>query len=125
MSGARTRCRVSVPEIQGYRFGEMVVDGQAYEQDLILLPDRVVSGWRRKQGHRLDPDDLRLVLQAQAEVLVVGTGAHGMMEVPASTREAVCDAGLELHVAPSGKAWLLYNERRSVRPTAGAFHLTC
>ena len=116
---------MSCPEIQGYRFGEMLVDGQILQRDLILLPDRVISGWWRKQGHRLDPGDLEEVFRAKPEVLVVGTGAHGMMRVPAPTREAIRAAGIELHLAPSGDAWQLYNQLRAVHPTAGAFHLTC
>jgi len=116
---------MKAPEIQDYRFGQMVVDGERHTQDLILLPDRVVANWWRKEGHRLDVEDLRAVLDAAPEVLVVGTGAYGLMKVPEETRRAVEAAGIELRAARTGKAWQLYNDMGKRRRTAGAFHLAC
>lgn len=113
------------PEIQGYRFGQMVVDGEQYVRDLILLPGQVMANWWRKDGHRLDAEDLRQVLDAAPEVLVVGTGAYGLMNVPRETRQIVEAAGIELRVARTGEAWQTYNDLRERRRTAGAFHLTC
>ena len=113
------------PEIHSYHFGQMVVDGEPHAQDLILLPDRVAANWRRKTGHRLDVQDLRQVLDAAPETLVVGTGAHGLMDVPLETRQAVEAAGIELQAAHTGEAWQTYNDLRERRRTAGAFHLTC
>jgi hypothetical protein len=103
----------------------MVVDEEQHTRDLILLPDRVITNWWRKTGHRLDVDDLRQVLDAAPEVLVVGTGAYGMMNVPPETRQAVGAAGIELQVARTGEAWQTYNDLREQRRTVGAFHLTC
>jgi hypothetical protein len=113
------------PEIQDYQFGRMVVDQERHARDLILLPDRVVSNWWRKEGHRLSVEDLREVLDAGPEVLVVGTGAYGLVKVPEETRRAVEAAGIQLQVARTGKAWRLYNELRERQSTAGAFHLAC
>jgi len=103
----------------------MVVDGEPHTQDLLLLPDRVAANWRRKTGHRLDAQDLRQILDAAPETLVVGTGADGLMNVPIETRQAVEAAGIELQAAPTGEAWQMYNDLRERRQTAGAFHLTC
>lgn len=113
------------PEIQDYQFKHMVVDGDEYTRDLILLPDRVVENWWRKNGHRLGIEDLSEVLESRPEVLVVGTGAYGLVKVPQETRRAVEAAGIQLRAARTGKAWRLYNELREQRPTAGAFHLAC
>ncbi len=109
----------------------MVVDDEPYTKDLILLPDRVAANWWRSEGHRLDVDDLKAVFDAAPEVLVVGTGAHGLMQVPMETRQALEAAGIELRVDRTGKAWQTYNELadpkhpREQRRVAGAFHLTC
>jgi len=113
------------PEIQNYQFGRMLVDGERHTRDLILLPDRVVGNWWREEGHRLSVADLQAVLDAAPEVLVVGTGAYGRMQVPEETRQAVEAAGIELRVARTGQAWQLYNDLQRRQPTAGAFHLTC
>jgi hypothetical protein len=116
---------METPEIQDYDFGQMVVDSKRYTRDLILLPDRVAANWWRKEGHRLDVEDLQQVLAAKPAVLVVGTGAYGMMKVPEETHQAVELAGIELRVARTGEAWRTYNDLREQRRTAGAFHLTC
>lgn len=113
------------PQVESYRFGHMVVDGEKHTNDLILLPDRVVPNWWRDQGHRLSAADLDQVFDARPEVLVVGTGASGVMDVPPQTRRAVEEAAIELRVARTGRAWKLYNQLQEERPTAGAFHLTC
>jgi hypothetical protein len=116
---------VEAPEIQDYQFGYMVVDGERHTRDLILLPDQVVANWWRKEGHRLDVEDLREVLDVAPEVLVVGTGAYGLMQVPEETRRAVEAAGIQLQAARTGQAWQMYNDLRERQSTAGAFHLTC
>jgi hypothetical protein len=103
----------------------MVVDGEKYTSDLILLPDQVFPNWWREQGHRLSPKDLEVILAAQLEALVVGTGAHGLMKVPPETRQATREAGIELRIAETDRAWRLYNDLREKQRTAGAFHLTC
>ena len=116
---------MKAPEVQSYRFGHMVVDEKPHTRDLILLPDRVVASWWRKEGHRLEVEDLQEALDAAPQVLVVGTGAYGRMKVPQETRQAVEAAGIELRAVPTGEAWRLYNDLRERQSTAGAFHLTC
>lgn len=116
---------MTAPEVESYRFGKMVVDGRTYTNDLILLPQRVIPNWWRDEGHRLSIADLEDVFDAGPEVLVVGTGAHGVMKVPEKTRQAIREAGIELKIADTGDAWRTYNDLRHRRQTAGAFHLTC
>jgi len=116
---------MSAPTVESYEFGRMVVDGKTYTNDLILLPERVVPGWWRDRGHRLNIADLEDVIDAQPQVLVVGTGAHGAMKVPQKTRQAIQEAGIELRIAETGDAWHTYNHLQDERETAGAFHLTC
>jgi hypothetical protein len=116
---------MGAPQIESYRFGHMVVDGEGYSSDLILVPDRVIPNWWRERGHQLSPRDLEEALAAQPEILVVGTGANGVMNVPQGTRQVIRQAGVELRTAQTDRAWRLYNELREKRRTAGAFHLTC
>lgn len=116
---------MSAPQVESYQFGQMVVDGETHTDDLILLPDRVIPGWWRDQGHSLSVNDLDEVFDASPELLVVGTGANGVMDVPRETRQAIRDAGIELTIAQTGEAWRLYNDLQEERETAGAFHLTC
>jgi hypothetical protein len=113
------------PQIESYRFGQIIVDGQAHERDLIILPDRVLGGWWRQEGHALHPDDLAAVFEAAPDVLVVGQGAYGAMQVTAETRQALQAAGIELVASPTEKACQSYNSLREERAVAAALHLTC
>ncbi len=78
--------------LENYTFGRVTIGGQTYAADLIVLPDHIVSDWWRERGHSLSVSDLAAVFEAAPEVLVVGTGARGMMDVPQATRDAL--AGL-------------------------------
>ncbi len=41
-----------------YDFGKIVVDGETHTRDVIIHPGRVEGSWWRKEGHRLQVDDL-------------------------------------------------------------------
>lgn len=116
---------MNIPHIEGYRFGRIVVDNQIHTKDLIILPDRTVGGWWRKEGHNLLPGDLESVFAAHPQVLVVGMGAYGRMAVAAQTQRALEEAGIELVAQSTKKACQTYNELRLQKPVAAALHLTC
>lgn len=111
--------------IEHYHFGRITFDGHRHTQDLIILPERVIANWWRKEGHALHPEDLADVLEAAPETLIVGTGAHGMMEVLQETRRALEQAGIQLVAVPTAQAVDTYNELLKKEPVAAALHLTC
>jgi len=112
-------------KIESYRFGRIVIEGKAHHKDVIILPDRVIGGWWRKEGHALHPEDLKAVFEAAPEVLVVGQGASGLMRITPETEQALHDAGIELITLPTGEAVEAYNRLRGERAVAAALHLTC
>jgi len=114
-----------VPEIEHYCFGAIDVDGQHHTRDLIILPERVVAGWRREEGHVLHPGDLTVVLEAAPDVLVVGAGAYGMMRVAEETRRVLKEAGIRLIAASTASAVETYNQLHEKTRVAAALHLTC
>jgi hypothetical protein len=119
------RCEVKRAKIEAYEFGRIVVDGEVYSADLILLPDRVMEGWWRQEGHVLHPGDLEEVFDAAPEVLIVGQGAYGRMLVPGETTQAVARAGIELIALPTDEAVKRYNGFPAGQRVAAALHLTC
>lgn len=111
--------------IEFYDFGEITVDGKRYTSDVIIFPDRVDDGWWRKEGHRLGIDDLKTVLEAKPEVLVVGTGYNGYMKVPSEVKEYLTSKKIELIVESTREAYKTYNRLASTKKVVAAFHLTC
>ena len=113
------------PQIESYRFGRIVIDGQAHGKDVIILPDRVVGGWWRKEGHGLHAADLEAVFEAAPEILVVGQGTLSRMQVTEEAAQALMATGIELIALPTKEAVETYNAMREERAVAAALHLTC
>jgi hypothetical protein len=113
------------PKIDSYRFGEIVIDGQRYDKDVIIFPDGVMPNWWRQSGHELRIPDLADVLQASATTLVIGTGAHGRMQVPRKTLAHLEEHGVEAIAKNTDQACQLYNQMRGEKPVIAALHLTC
>jgi len=116
---------MSAPQIESYRFGRIVIDGQVHGKDVILLPDRVIGEWWRQEGHRLHPQDLEAVFEALPDVLVVGQGTLSRMQVTQETEQALLAAGIELVALPTQEAVEVYNATHEERAVAAALHLTC
>jgi hypothetical protein len=113
-----------MPRIEEYRFGQLVVDGEEQTRDVIVLPDRVVTGWWRAEGHRLALCDLEDVLDELPAHLLVGMGAYGQMHPDPELFEQLRDRGVEVEALPTDEAVRRYREL-DPRHTAAALHLTC
>ncbi len=112
--------------IDTYSFGRMTVKGQVYTSDIIIFPDKIQSDWWRKEGHSLALDDLPDVIAYKPEILVVGTGASGIMSVPARTRDALKKQNIELIDTKTSEAYRVFNSYiQEGKKVVGAFHLTC
>jgi hypothetical protein len=85
--------------IDQYEFGRIVVDGRQETRDLIILPDRVVRNWWRRDGHALVLDDLVEVLDELPPHLVVGTGADGRMRPDPDTVQQLQERGVTVRGA--------------------------
>ena len=116
---------MSTPRIEDYAFGHIAIDGERYEEDVIILPDRVISSWWRDEGHTLQTQDLDAVFEADVDVLVVGQGAYGRMSVPRKVEQALEEAGIEVVAHDTEEACQVYNRRREKGNVAAALHLTC
>jgi hypothetical protein len=113
-----------MPTIEGYEFGRVTIDGREETRDVIVLPDRVVRDWWRRDGHGLVLEDLDEVLAELPERLLVGTGAHGRLRPDPGTLETLRARGVEVEVIPTAEAVRRYAEL-DPRTTAAALHLTC
>ncbi|MBM4432818.1 MAG: hypothetical protein FJ025_02310 [Chloroflexi bacterium] len=111
--------------IDFYEFGLIVVDGKEYSSDIIIFPDKIRSDWWRKRGHELCLEDITDVLEQKPEVLVVGTGASGLMKVLPEVKKAAQARGIKLIAEPTDKARNTYNELSRSQRVVAAFHLTC
>jgi hypothetical protein len=111
--------------IDSYEFGRIVVDGRAYNQDLILSPDGIQDSWWRLEGHLLQIPDVAAVLAAGLEVLIVGKGQPGKMLVDTALVNYLKENRIELIEVPTTQACSTYNSLAGKRKVVAALHLTC
>ena len=113
--------------IESYRFGQIVIDGHAFSDDVIVFPHRVQPDWWRKEGHLLHVEDIqKAVDETKPRVLVVGTGKFGVMKIAQEVSEYLVSEDIVLHAEKTDKATKIYNRLILTDPKIlGAFHLTC
>jgi len=111
--------------IESYDFGSIVIDDRKFGRDVIIFPDRIDNNWWRKEGHMLSVDDVKEIVEAKPELLIVGTGYSGMMKIHPQTEQYLSSSGIELIAAKTEKACETYNEVSKSRRVVAALHLTC
>ena len=110
--------------LEDYSFGRIVVDGEEHRRDLIVLPNRVVPDWWRRDGHSLAMEDLDDFADDLPERLILGCGAHGRLRPDPAVIEALERRGVRVEPVDTGEAVRRYRESDQSR-TAAALHLTC
>ncbi|OGR05932.1 MAG: hypothetical protein A3K23_05960 [Desulfobacca sp. RBG_16_58_9] len=111
--------------VDDYDFGQISIDGRTYRQDLLIWPGHIKSDWWRAEGHLLQIPDVFEALAADPQVLVVGTGQPGRMQVDPGLEAYLREKGIELVVKPTREACLVINQMAGKRRWAAALHLTC
>jgi len=114
-----------IPKIERYHFGTIMIDGKSYHQDVIIYPEGIYHNWWRKEGHKLYFPDLSPIQNIPLDVLIVGTGAFGMMVVPEDVQIKIKKIIKELKILKTGDAVKIYNKLRNTERVAAALHLTC
>jgi hypothetical protein len=112
-------------KITSYQFGKIAIEGQTYSADLIITPQEVIVNWWRKEGHHLCLDDLKGAFTETPAVVIIGTGAYGVMTVGEDVKAYLKDKGIELVAVNTFEAVRLYNELSTKKKVICALHLTC
>lgn len=111
--------------IDSYSFGTITIDNQKFIKDLIIYPDHINSNWRRKTGHLLTETDITEILDYKPEVLIIGTGASGLMKVDEILKDKIKALGIEFVIKKTSEAVIEYNRIYKDNKVVCALHLTC
>jgi len=112
--------------INSYSFGRITINGKVYTSDIIIFPDgSIQDSWRRKEGHILATLDIINLIEANPQLIIVGTGASNLMKVKNEIPEILRTKGIQLKILPTEQAVKLYNETYQNQKTGACFHLTC
>ena len=124
--GLKSNSDPAISHIDSYSFGQIIIDGVEYNDDLIVFPDRIKSFWWRNDGHVLKTRDLQEVFEYKPEVLIVGLGFSGQMRIESSVKSQLKREGIKLVQDLTSNAVELFNfYAQKGKKVTGAFHLTC
>ncbi len=112
-------------KIESYSFGSILIDGEIYTSDLILFPGKIDASWWRKRSHKVELEDIPELLEAEADVIIFGTGAYDLMKIDKKVIAHFKDRNIELIIEKTGKAVNTYNEISESKKVIAALHLTC
>ena len=113
-------------KIENYSFGRVIVDGEKYGNDLLICGDSVKSNWVRGEGHLLKPKDLEWIVDREPDLLIVGKGSSGRMNIDERTRSRLKKIGIDLWSDTTDEAVEYFNSKQGGSElVAAAFHLTC
>lgn len=62
--------------ITAYGQSHVEIDHQRHEENLVLLPDRIVGGWATRGFDALVEGDFALIADLAPEILLLGTGSR-------------------------------------------------
>jgi hypothetical protein len=112
--------------IEAYSFGKMTINGLEYTADLIIYPGgRIRDSWWRRDGHRLDLEDIEDLAGEKPEVIIAGTGAFGLVKPARTLRARLKEQGIDFIAYPTEEAVRRYREVSREKRVGACFHLTC
>lgn len=113
-------------KINSSEFGEITVDGKTYASDIYVCYDGELKETRLLERHLFSKEELSFLLKKNPEVIVIGTGQYGLVEVSKDVKTITSKRGIELIKASTQEAIKKFNELiEKGRKVAGFFHVTC
>lgn len=113
-------------KISDYQFGKLRIADTPVISDVIVYPDNFQDHWWRKQGHVLHIEDLQSIVEYHPDILIVGTGYYGRMQIPQETQNYLQQQGIQLIVERTSEAITEFNRlQQQCANAVAALHLTC
>ena len=111
--------------IEEHKFGSFVINGRQYLGDIKIVDTRV-KHWEDREHHELKIKDLKEILEINPELIVIGTGNSGYLEIPSELKDLIRSRRINLIVDKNQNAVIQYNQALIQNKKIGAiFHATC
>ena len=112
--------------IDSCSFGNIIINGKTYTDDLVIYPDgRIMGPWWRKQGHQLSIEDIGELIDSKPDVIVAGTGVNGRVIPNNSLEKALSELAIKFIAAENQEALDIFNKLSPKKKVGACFHLTC
>ncbi len=112
-------------KIEEYKFGSFRVDGKQYLDDIKIVNGKV-RYWQTREGHLLRLEEVKDLLDANPDIIIIGTGASGFLQVSPEIKDAVMQKRITLFVEKTELACKRFNDLVSKGKKVNAIlHATC
>jgi len=118
------------PRIQQTQFGSITVDGEVYDHDIVISLNGKVEKRKKKlskerygTSHVISLAEAQSIYDDGAELVVVGTGQHGVLKLSAEAESFFEDHGCRVAAQPTPEAINVWNEAEG--KAVAMFHVTC
>jgi hypothetical protein len=110
-------------KIEKYSFGSIKISGKDYDTDLIISWDGEIS--KRIRTHLFTKSEFYEILQKEPEIVIVGTGFSGLVEIDPEIEKVAQDENVKLIVKPTKEAVDDFNTLSKKKKVIAMMHLTC
>ncbi len=117
--------------IDSTQFGEVIIDGVKYHE-VLIIGDTVKKRDTEKLKELFDTThiigdwEVQELLKENPQIVIVGTGQNGAMEVDENFSNEMNKEGIEVIIAETPKAILIYNDQVKLGKRVNALiHTTC
>jgi len=118
------------PTIDSTRFGSITIEGEKYENDVLIRLGGGVKKRKKKlskaifgTSHVISLDEARYVFEEKADQLIIGTGQSGMVKLSDEAADYFSRNKCQVHLLPTPEAIHIWN--KSDGKIIALFHVTC
>ncbi len=112
--------------IDSYKFGEIIIKGEKFQNDIELDWDGDVKDWWREEGHFVSWEDVKGAFNKKPDYILIGAGTSERVRISSEVRERLEESSVDFL---SGKTDLMVDKFNSLYKeevkVIGLFHLTC
>jgi hypothetical protein len=116
--------------IKDTQFGNITIDGETYEHDVIIRLSGKVEKRKKKlskekygTSHIVSKDEAKFVYEDGCEILIVGTGQDDNVRLSPEASEYLSNKGCKVVLQPTPEA--IHSFNGSCERKVGLMHVTC
>ena len=120
-----------MPYINSTEFGNIVIDDKKYNQVLIVGDSIIERDYNKLKelfgtSHKIGEWEVKELLKEKPEIIVIGIGQSGAMEVDKGFVNNMKEKNIELITAQTPEAIEIYNEKvKAGKKVNALIHTTC
>jgi hypothetical protein len=118
------------PHIDATSFGNITVDGETLDHDIVIRLGGTVKKRKKKlskqqygTSHTVSLAEAEHIYNASAEQVIIGTGQYGVLKLSDEAEDFFKDHGCKVQTAPTPDAVKAWNKAEG--KTIAMFHVTC